>query len=104
MAADSTLETPRLPKSCSLNGNCPSGSSLVRSRYWRMVCLACQLVVATVTGYQMRSSMVSRYDGTQNAFGSVDSMVIKALWVGTTVPSGTARMRIGISPAWWSTM
>lgn len=104
MAADSRLDTPRLPKSCSLNGNWPSGSSLVRSRYWRMVCLACQLVVATVTGYHTRSSIVSRYDGTQNACGSVDSIVISALCTGTTLPSGTARMRIGIRPPCVSTM
>ena len=104
IAADSALDTPRAPKSCSLNGSCPAGSSLVRSRNWRIVCFACQLIVATVTGYHTRSSSVSRYDGTQYACGSVDSIVTSAWCVGTTVPSGTARMRTGRWPPRRSTM
>src|SRR5690348_17757696 len=74
-AADSALDTPREPKSCSLNGTCAAASSLVRSRYSRIVCLTCQLTVATVTGYHTRISSVSTYDGTQKQSGQVLSYV-----------------------------
>src|SRR5690348_6191574 len=103
-AADSALDTPREPKSCSLNGTCAAASSLVRSRYSRIVCLTCQLTVATVTGYHTRISSVSTYDGTQKQSGQVLSIVTSAWCVGTTVPSATARMRNGNLPACASTM
>jgi hypothetical protein len=56
--------------------------------------------VATVVGYQIaRSSSVSRKLVTQKNSGSVFSMVASTLCTGTTLPSGTARMRTGITPA-----
>ena len=42
-----------------VKGNSPAGSSAVSSSAARMRCRTCQLIVATVTGYQILSSAVS---------------------------------------------
>ncbi len=78
IAADSALDTPRAPKSCSLNGNCVR-SSLLFCRYARIVLRRCQLCVATVIGYHTRISMVSRYEASQNTCGSSHSTVTSTL-------------------------
>ena len=74
------LDTPRAPKSCSLNGNCPAASSLLRSSPARIIALHCQLSVATVVGYQtLRSSAVSMKVGSQSSVMTGVSMMLPAL-------------------------
>src|ERR1051325_356476 len=94
--ADSTEDTPRKPKSCSLKSTSevsPVGSRYLRSPFF--ISLDC---VATEQGYQTCTSSVSRKLVSQKHFGSVFSTVIITLETETGVPSATALMRTGNFP------
>src|ERR1051326_7068336 len=96
MEADSTEDTPRNPKSCSLKSM--SELSPVRSRYSRITFLISRDCVATEQGYQVCTSNVSKKLVSQKHSGSVFSTVIITFDTATGVPSATALMRTGSFP------